>query len=84
MTLRRALCLLAVTVVAAGTIYAQSFTATVRGTVVDQSAAVVPGAKIVVTEADRGTTSSTIADEQGRYTVTALQPGNYILTVSVL
>ena len=60
---------------------AQSFTASVRGTVADQSGASVPGAKVIVTDAERGTTKSTVADEAGRYAVTALQPGNYILTV---
>lgn len=72
---------MAALVCAASFVYAQSFTASVRGTVADQSGAVVPGAKITVTETDRGTTSSTVADEQGRYSVTALQPGNYSLVV---
>jgi hypothetical protein len=37
----------------------------------------LPGAKIVVTEADCGvTTTTTTADEQGRYTVTAVQSGS--------
>ncbi len=80
MTLRRVLCLLAALLVTAGFIYAQSFTATVRGTVADQSSAVVPGTKIVVTESDRGTTFSTVADEQGRYSLAALPPGSYVLT----
>lgn len=79
MTLRRALCLLAALLVAAGFIYAQSFTATVRGTVVDQSSAVVPGTKITVADTNRGTTASVVADEAGRYSFPSLQPGTYTL-----
>ncbi|MGH9632769.1 MAG: TonB-dependent receptor domain-containing protein, partial [Bryobacteraceae bacterium] len=56
------------------------FTASVRGTVSDQSNAVIAAAKVVVTDADRGTVFNSIADESGRFVVTALPPGNYILT----
>jgi hypothetical protein len=60
---------------------AQSFTASVRGTVSDESGAAVPAAKVLVTDADRGTIFRGEADGAGRYTVTALPPGNYVLTV---
>jgi hypothetical protein len=59
----------------------QSFTASVRGTVTDQSAAAIPGAKIVVSDVNRGTIHTTQSDEVGRFTITALQPGAYVLTV---
>lgn len=61
--------------------YAQSFTASVRGTITDDTGAAVPAAKVVVTDADRGTIFRGEADGSGRYTVTALPPGNYILTI---
>lgn len=61
--------------------YAQSFTASVRGTITDDTGAAVPAAKVVVTDADRGTIFRGEADGAGRYTVTALPPGNYILTI---
>lgn len=61
--------------------YAQSFTASVRGTVTDDTGAAVPAAKVIVTDADRGTIFRGEADGSGRYTVTALPPGNYVLTV---
>jgi len=62
-------------------VYAQSFTAGVRGTVTDQSQAAVPAAQVVITDADRGTSQTTVTDAVGRYTFTALPPGNYVLTV---
>src|SRR3712207_2727846 len=60
---------------------AQSFTAGVRGTITDETAAAVSGAKVVVTDAERGTTFIAASDETGRYAIPALPPGNYVLTV---
>lgn len=68
-------------VAALGVLQAQSFTASVRGTVTDASGAAVPGARVVVTSVERGTPSTTTSDEAGRFAVTALQPGNYTLFV---
>lgn len=82
MYLLRALCLGAVLCVAvAPTVWAQSFTASVRGVVSDQSSAAVPGARVIVTNIDRNTTQVAVADDSGRYAITALQPGNYNLSV---
>src|SRR5688572_23478522 len=61
--------------------FAQSFTATVRGTVNDTSGASVPLASVTITDVDRGTSQTTSADEAGRFAITALQPGQYELTV---
>lgn len=63
--------------------FGQSFTATVRGTVKDQSGAPVPVASVIVTDVDRGTSQTTLADEAGRFAITALPPGQYELTVEV-
>src|SRR5687768_13260397 len=60
---------------------AQSFTATVRGTAHDPSGAPVPHASVTITDVDRGTTQTTLGDEAGRFAITALQPGQYELTV---
>lgn len=76
-TLHLAACLLA----AVSLVHAQSFTASVRGTVTDASGAAVPGARVMVTSVQRGTTSATNTDEAGRYAVSALQPGNYTVTI---
>jgi hypothetical protein len=63
--------------------FGQSFTATVRGTVKDPSGAPVPHASVIITDVDRGTSQTTQADEEGRYAITALPPGQYGLTVEV-
>ncbi|MFN3322862.1 MAG: TonB-dependent receptor domain-containing protein [Bryobacteraceae bacterium] len=78
--MKRALCALAVAVLAATGLFAQSFTGSVRGVVTDQSEAAIAAARVVVTDAERGTTFATASDEAGRFVVTALPPGNYILT----
>jgi hypothetical protein len=72
--------MLCIAVVLAAMSWAQSFTASVRGTITDSSGAGVGAAKIVVTDQDRGTIFQSEADASGRYTVTALPPGNYVLT----
>ena len=61
----------------------QSFTASVRGTARDTSGGIVPLASVTITDADRGTSQTTLADEAGRYTLTALPPGQYVLTVEL-
>ena len=58
-----------------------SFTAAVRGTVIDTSGAAVPGAKVTATESERNVAHTVLADGAGRYAVTALPPGRYALSV---
>jgi hypothetical protein len=62
-------------------VWAQTYTAAVRGTVTDASGASVPRATVIITETDRNVAHKTITDEAGRYVVTALPPGNYTLSV---
>jgi hypothetical protein len=59
----------------------QSFTASVIGTAKDPSGAGVPRASVIITDADRGTSQTTLADDEGRFTITALPPGQYVLVV---
>src|SRR5687768_4062220 len=61
--------------------FGQSFTASVRGTAKDPSGASIPGASVIITDADRGTSQTTVADTEGRFAITALPPGQYVLTV---
>lgn len=62
-------------------LFSQSFTASVRGTVADATGAVVPGAVVIATEAERNVEHRAETDNSGRYFVTALPPGRYILSV---
>lgn len=65
---------------AARSAHSQSFTANVRGTVTDQSGSSVPGAKVVISDVERGTKHATETDEAGRYSFTGLQPGSYVVS----
>jgi hypothetical protein len=78
--IRRVLLLVVMVSLAAG-IYAQSFTASLRGVVTDTSGAVLPDAKVVITEADRNVPHTVVTDEAGRYSATALPPGPYTISV---
>jgi hypothetical protein len=60
---------------------AQEFRATISGTVLDQSGAVVPGASVEVRESHTGTINRTISDKAGQYVVPFLAPGDYAITV---
>jgi hypothetical protein len=61
---------------------AQQLTGTLDGTVYDQSGAVIPKAKVIVKNEASGDTRSTTADGSGFFSITALQPATYTITVS--
>jgi Carboxypeptidase regulatory-like domain len=61
---------------------AQQLTATLNGTAYDQSGAVVPNAQVVVKNEASGDKRATTANNSGYFTVTALQPGTYDVTVT--
>jgi hypothetical protein len=52
-------------------------TADLTGTIVDQQAAVLPGATVTATNADTNYSRSATTDEVGRFLVPALPPGRY-------
>src|SRR5262245_25580760 len=60
---------------AAAALFAQSERATVRGTVIDSSGAVVPEAVITVTDIATNRDRKTTSDINGNYEVPDLQPG---------
>jgi hypothetical protein len=62
--------------------FAQEFRATIGGTVVDQSGAIVQGASIKVVETRTGTVNRTTSDSAGQYVVPFLLPGSYSITVT--
>src|SRR5262245_38994519 len=65
-------------------LYAQTSTATIVGTVTDQSGARIPGAEILVRNTGTGITQNTISDEQGRYRVPNLNIGVYEVEASIV
>jgi len=62
---------------------AQAVRATVLGTVSDRTGGVLPGATVNVTNTETGIVQSTVADSQGRYTVTNLLPAAYNVEASL-
>ncbi len=55
---------------------------TLSGRVLDQNAAVIPGAEVQATLIKLGTTRATASDAAGRYRLIQLQPGTYVIRVS--
>ncbi len=75
------LVVLCVIVLAASPLLAQ-VTATLRGTVTDQSGAVVPNAKVTARNQGTGIERNTLSDSTGNYQIAALPAGTYDLDVS--
>jgi hypothetical protein len=61
--------------------WAQKDTGSIVGTVTDATGAVIPEAKVTVTEVDMGTTFVTSTSSSGEYVATPLKIGRYKLTV---
>ncbi|MGA8764248.1 MAG: carboxypeptidase regulatory-like domain-containing protein [Candidatus Sulfotelmatobacter sp.] len=59
----------------------QSTTGRILGSVSDRSGAAVPGAAVVITDAQRGSSRSLTTDESGTYVAADLQPGTYKIRV---
>src|SRR5436309_1301931 len=59
---------------------AQGFRATIVGRVTDDSGAVVPGAKIMITNTGTNDNRSVVVNERGEYAIPQLAPGQYTLT----
>ncbi|WP_158820650.1 TonB-dependent receptor [Granulicella sp. S156] len=77
------ICILALVLALAACIpsFAQTITGSITGTVTDPSGAVVPGAKVTVTNVLTGVTTPTTSNPSGIYAVHFLQIGQYKITV---
>jgi Carboxypeptidase regulatory-like domain/TonB dependent receptor len=64
-----------------GNAWAQKDTGNIVGVVRDSGGGVVPGAKVVVRDADRGTTFETTTNGSGEYVAGPLKVGRYTVTV---
>ena len=62
---------------------AQSTTASLQGTVSDQSQAMVPGATVTLRDVNTGFLRTTTSDREGRYVLPFVPPGTYALTVEL-
>src|SRR5262249_26129117 len=56
---------------------AQTATGDLRGTVHDESGAVIPGATVTITSKSTGVARHAVSDPTGSYTVSNLNPGEY-------
>ena len=63
-------------------VFAQEFRATLSGRVTDATGAVIPNAKIVVTNTDTGVKVSLATDKSGQYAAPYLLPGTYSVSGS--
>lgn len=62
---------------------AQSPTATLSGTVIDESGGLVPGVTVAVRNADIGLRREAVTDQQGTFTFPMLQPAHYVLSATL-
>ncbi|MBA3762072.1 MAG: TonB-dependent receptor [Chthoniobacterales bacterium] len=60
---------------------AQTVTGSLVGHVEDQSGAVIVGARVVATDIERGTSRETVTNDEGNYTISSMEPGNYRVEV---
>ncbi len=59
---------------------AAATTATIRGHIADQTGALIPGAKVTITDANGKVVTTATADAAGVYSVSGLAAGNYIVS----
>jgi len=63
--------------------FAQSTNGNIRGTVTDQTGAVLPNATVIVKQVDTGAERRLVTNEEGIYVADNLQPGEYEVQVEV-
>src|SRR6516225_5037622 len=61
----------------ANAVFAQSGNAQLGGLIEDSSKALIPGVTVTATNVDTNVTQTTLSNESGTYTFSALAPGKY-------
>ncbi|MCX6634455.1 MAG: carboxypeptidase-like regulatory domain-containing protein, partial [Acidobacteria bacterium] len=74
--------LIAVLLVFVSPVLAQEFRATLQGTIIDPNNAVVPGAKLTLTNTATAVQRETVSDSEGHYVFQFVTPGTYSLATS--
>jgi len=74
------LCLLIVLLLASFCL-GQQLTGTLSGTVTDSAGAVVPSAKVTMKNESSGDIRNTVSNSSGYFSITAVQPGSYSVTI---
>ena len=62
---------------------AQQFSGTLRGTVLDSTGGILPGAEIAIVHIETNETHTVLADSNGSYIAPQLKPGLYRITVTM-
>src|SRR5437588_7848522 len=75
-----AMCLLLVVLLASISL-AQQLTGTLSGTVTDSAGAVVPNAKVTMKNEASGDIRTSVSNGSGYFSITAVQPGSYSVSV---
>ncbi|HEV2687588.1 MAG TPA: carboxypeptidase-like regulatory domain-containing protein, partial [Bryobacteraceae bacterium] len=76
-TLRPICILLLVALLGATFAFSQAVNGSLLGTVTDASGAVVPNARVTITERDTGVSRGATTNESGNYTFADVPPGTY-------
>ena len=63
-------------------VFAQTSTSSITGTVVDQSSAVISSASVKATNEDTGVSYETKTSSSGSYAIPSVTPGRYTVTVT--
>ena len=75
--MRKVLSLSTLAAIVAATVFGQGFQGNMRGRVADSTGAVVPLAKVTLTDEGTSISRSTITNDQGEYTFASLTPATY-------
>lgn len=82
--MRRIYCIaLSLVLFAAAVAYGQAVSATLLGNITDVSGAVVPNAKVTITEQNTNVSRSAETNESGNYTFPDIPPGTYTVSVEI-